>query len=33
MSGTSFRYSIRTWIDDHDEAAVSEGDWGAVSLL
>jgi len=30
---TSLRYSIRRRIDDHDEVVVSEGDWGAVSLL
>jgi hypothetical protein len=33
MSSTSLRYSIHRWIDDHDEVAVSEGDWAAVSLL
>jgi hypothetical protein len=33
MSNTSLRYSIRSGIDDHDEVAVSEGDWWAVSLL
>src|ERR1700719_2335526 len=33
MSNTSLRYSIRGWIDDHDEVVVSGGHWGAVSLL